>query len=320
MMKMGKVRATTIAVLAALATVFPLQSAMASSSPTVFGMNVVSWTQLVTAEKKLGQQAGVVGLYRDFGKHSAFPLTEARNAAARGSQLLIAWEPWDSERGTIAQPDMTPATVLAGNYNQLLDSWASSAKTFGKPVMIRFAPEMNGDWRPWSPGVAGGTTTDFNKMWRYVVDRFDAAGVTNVRWVWSPYVEVAESVPMKQLYPGDAYVDYVAIDGFNWGSTRVWGWQSYDDIFASSVARLAEVAPGKPWMIAEVGCAPGGKKAEWTQALFTRAQKDGAAAVVWFEVNKETDWRVTADKKTTQAVARLLSNTGWLTTSTTALT
>ena len=66
-------------------------------------------------------------------------------------------------------------------------------------------------------------------------------------------------------------------------------------------------------MIAEVGSAPGNQKAAWTQALFTRAHADGAVAVVWFEVDKETDWRITSDPKTTRVVSDLLTNSGWLT-------
>lgn len=226
--------------------------------------------------------------------------------------LLIAWEPWDSERGTQVQPDMSPERVLAGDFDALIDAWATDAAAFSEPVMIRFTPEMNGDWRPWSPGVSGGTSQDYIDMWRYVVDRFGEAGATNVRWVWNPYVESGESTPMADLYPGDAYVDYVALDGFNWGSAREWGWQSYDEIFALSVEQLDSIAPGKPWMIAEVGCAPGSQKAEWTRTLLTRAHADGAVAVVWFEVDKETDWRITSDPKATRVVSDLMSNSGWL--------
>ena len=299
------------ALVAAVATAFS-GCAADDPPPTVFGLNVLGWEDLSRAESELGQTAGVVGVFRDFASHPEFPLAEAQAAADRGSVLLIAWEPWESERGTEVQPDMAPDRVLAGDFDPLIDSWAADVAAFGDPLMIRFAPEMNGDWRPWSPGVAGGTSQEYVDMWRYVVDRFRVAGVSNVRWVWNPYVESGESTPMAQLYPGDDYVDYVALDGFNWGSAREWGWQSYNDIFASSVDRLDAIAPDKPWMIAEVGCAPGRAKADWTEELLTRAHADGASAVVWFEVDKETDWRITSDPKATRVVSDLLSNSGWL--------
>lgn len=283
-----------------------------SRSQTVLGLNVLSWEDVQQAETTLGHTTGIVSVFRDFASHPDFPVTEARAAVDQGSTLMIAWEPWESERGTQEQPDMSPDRVLAGNFDPLIDSWAGAAAAFADPVMIRFAPEMNGDWRPWSPGVVGGTSQDYIDMWRYVVGRFEAADATNVRWVWNPYVESGESTPMADLYPGDDYVDYVAVDGFNWGSVRDWGWQSYDDIFASSVDQLGVVAPDKPWLIAEVGCAPGSAKAEWTEELLTRANEDGAVAVVWFEVDKETDWRITADSESTRVVSSLLSESSWL--------
>jgi beta-mannanase len=284
-----------------------------NTPPTVLGLNVVDWEDVGRAEAQLGHTTGVIGVFRDFVSTPDFPLVEAQAAVDRGSVLLIAWEPWESERGTRVQPDMAPERVLAGDFDVLIDSWAADAAAFAGPVMIRFAPEMNGDWRPWSPGVVGGTTQDYVNMWRYVVTRFQDAGATNVRWVWNPYVESGESTPMAEMYPGDDYVDYVALDGFNWGDVREWGWQSYDDIFASSVNRLSAIAPDKPWLIAEVGSAPGSEKADWTAALLARAHEDGASAVVWFEVDKETDWRITANEETTRAVSLLLSESGWLT-------
>lgn len=311
--KTWRVLAAGAVLMSAIATATSGAATAAPSPPeTVFGLNVLSWEDLRRAETKLGQTTGIVGVYRDFVYQPNFPLLEAQAAAARGSVLLIAWEPWAAERGTSVQPDMAPDRVLAGDFDPLIESWAASTASFGSTVMIRFAPEMNGNWRPWSPGVAGGTSQDYVDMWRYVVDRFEAAGATNVRWVWNPFVETAEATPMAELYPGDAYVDYVALDGFNWGKSG-WGWQSYDDIFASSVDRLDDIAPEKPWMIAEVGCAPGGKKADWTKALLTRARSDGASAVVWFEINKEADWRITSDRKATRVVSDLMSKSGWLT-------
>ena len=303
--------AVAAALVAVMATA--ISGCATTAPPTTLGLNVLEWEDVQRAETKLGHTTGVVGVFRDFASHPDFPLAEAQAAADRGSVLLIAWEPWESERGTSVQPDMAPDRVLAGDFDAIIDSWAATTAAFGDTVMIRFAPEMNGDWRPWSPGVVGATSQDYVDMWRYVVDRFETAGATNVRWVWNPYVESGESTGMAEMYPGDDYVDYVAVDGFNWGDMREWGWQSYDDIFATSVDRLSQIAPDKPWMIAEVGCAPGAAKADWTEALLKRAHADGAAAVVWFEVDKETDWRITADEDTTRTVSRLLTESGWLT-------
>ena len=34
----------------------------------------------------------------------------------------------------------------------------------------------------------------------------------------------------------------MAVDGYNWGTTRRWGWQSYTDIFAPTVREFGTLA------------------------------------------------------------------------------
>lgn len=282
-----------------------------SSRPTAFGLNVWSLAELDRSQAALSSRPAVVGVFRDWAHAPDFPTALATTVAGRGSSLMIAWEPWDSWRDTAIQPEYRLNDIAVGKYDALITRWAKQARAFGRPVLIRFAPEMNGDWRPWSTGVNGNVPGSYIRAWRHVVDRFRAAGARNVKWVWNPYVEVGESTPMAASYPGPSYVDWTALDGYNWGSVRQWGWQSYDDIFASSVRRLTVVAPSKPWMMAEIGCAPGAAKAAWITDTFSRARTAGAGAVVWFEFNKETDWRITATPDSTAAVRSLLRGAGW---------
>ena len=316
-----------VAVLAAVCLLAGSQSGMAtvtaaprSAGPvrvkaplpaTAFGLNVASVSEFDRASAALGVKPAVVGIFRDWAHDPNFPTDVATAAAARGASLLIAWEPWDSWAGTNAQPAFRVDRITAGAYDPLIDRWAAGAKAFGRPVQIRYAPEMNGDWRPWSPGVNGTTAAGYVKAWRHVVARFRARGATNVKWVWNPYVEVGEATPMATLYPGANYVDATALDGYNWGSVREWGWQSYDDIFASSVVRLKSIAPTKPWLLAEIGCAPGVAKPAWVTDTFTRARTAGAASVLWFEFNKETDWRLSATAESAKAAAVVVSGSGW---------
>ena len=40
-------------------------------------------------------------------------------------------------------------------HDALIDRWAAQVAAYRRPVMLRFAAEMNGDWRPWAIGVNG---------------------------------------------------------------------------------------------------------------------------------------------------------------------
>lgn len=64
-------------------------------------------------------------------------------------------------------------------------------------------------------------------------------------------------------------------------------------------------------MIAETGSAPGPAKPAWVTNTLQSAHSDGVAAVVWFEFDKETDWRLSADPASARAARAVLDGPGW---------
>ena len=200
---------------------------------------------------------------RGLGSCTAFPTRTADAINRRGAVPLISWEPWDSSRGGAEQPEYALRRIAAGDHDALIDRWAAEAARYRRPVMLRFAPEMNGDWLPWSEGVNGNPRGDYVAAWRHVRARFRRAGADNAIWVWNPIAPYEGSAPLRGLFPGARDVDWVAVDGYNWGDSRPWGWQSYDDVLAPAVRAVRELAPGRPVMIAETGCAPGARKPSW---------------------------------------------------------
>ena len=103
----------------------------------------------------------------------------------------------------------------------------------------------------------------------------------------------------------------MAVDGYNWGATRNWGWQTYTDIFAPTIRELGELAPRRPVMIAETGSAPDPRKARWVTDTLRNAHADGVDAVVWFEFAKETDWRLSESRATANAARAALTAPDW---------
>lgn len=222
----------------------------------------------------------------------------------RGVTPVIAWDPWDPRlpASDPSQARYALSNILDGDFDAYIDSWAEGLAAFGEPVYLRFATEMNGNWQPWSIGRNGTTPEVYVDTWRYLHDRFSDAGADNVRWVWNPNANWYEDPDMlRQLYPGDAYVDWVALDGFNWGTSYYWAdcscssfWQTFEDVFGSSYDELASITD-KPMMIAETASAEeGGDKAAWiretVEAMPERFPQ--VRALIWFNLDKETDWRV----------------------------
>lgn len=250
----------------------------------------------------VGAPPAIVMWYQDWAHAGAreFAPLKLDAVVARGATPLITWEPWDYTGGT-AQPAFALRAIVGGAHDAYIRQWARDAAAWGQPFYLRFAQEMNADWYPWSPGVNGNTSAEYVASWRHVVDIFRQEGTTNVRWVWSPNVAYPGSTPFAQVYPGDAYVDWVGLDGYNWGTSQSWSrWAALATVFGASYDALTALT-SKPLLIAETASAKaGGDKAKWiTQGLLTDlpARFPRVRAVVWFHENKETDWRVNSSSR-----------------------
>jgi beta-mannanase len=276
----------------------------------LFGLNVPSLQALDESESALRARPAIIGTFADWKHAPDFPIAVAEAINDRGAVPLISWEPWDWDGGT-EQPAYALRRILAGAHDALIDRWATQVAAHGRPVLLRFAPEMNGDWRPWSIGLNGNRADEYVATWRHVRERFARAGAANAIWVWNPIIAYDGSTPLSELFPGADEVDWLAVDGYNWGSTRAWGWQSYADIFAPTLNALHKLAPRRPLMIAETGSAPGRRKASWVTDTLTSARADGVDAVVWFEFSKETDWRLSESPAVAKAARTVVSHRAW---------
>ena len=121
---------------------------------TLFGLNVPSLQALDESESALRARPAIIGTFADWEHAPDFPIALARAINDRGAVPLISWEPWDWDGGT-EQPAYALRRILAGDHDALIDRWATQVAAYRRPVLLRFAPEMNGDWRPWSTGLNG---------------------------------------------------------------------------------------------------------------------------------------------------------------------
>ncbi len=215
---------------------------------------------------------------------------------------LINWELYD----------ITLDAILSGSQDALIQRRARAMKQLAKPVFLDFGAEMNGDWSPWGGAQNGRSAEMYLGVYRKVHDVFVAEGADNVVWAWCPNVT---DVPRESwnealdYYPGDSYVDWVCVDGYNWGNTNEGAWQSFADVFKDIYPKLA--SKNKPILIGEMASAEaGGDKGAWIDAMLpTLKQKyPSIRGLVWFDVNKETDWRISSSSGALAAFKRLASD------------
>ena len=207
-------------------------------------------------------------------------------------------------------------TIADGGCDEFLLSAAKNLSDYKKPVMLRFAWEMNLPNMYWSVDKVGSSPTDFIAAWRHFYDIAQKAA-DNIIWVLSFNTSHTGTTPYAELYPGDEYVDWVAIDGYNWGSGHSFGgWASFDGTFRKSYDELTAITK-KPVMISEVNSAPnGGDKAEWLKDMLEEQIINNypeVGALILFNENKSSgesvDWRIEKSEDYINAVRQGLSNT-----------
>jgi hypothetical protein len=174
-------------------------------------------------------------------------------------------------------------SIASGSEDAAITTWAQQAKAFGHPFFLRFDWEMNGGWFPWGTTSSNqNTPADYVAAWRHVHDIFTAQGATNATWVWCPNLEYNGSVPYAQLYPGDAYVDWTCLDGYNENANST----SFSNLFSQSYSDLLKIAPTKPVMIGEIGSLEygAGVKADWISNMLNQLPTNfpQIKALVWF--------------------------------------
>lgn len=242
-------------------------------------------------ERSIGKHFNIAHDYIAWGNGVKFPHTWANAVAKHGMKPMITWEPWDYTKGT-NQPAFTLKSIIDGKHDLYISLWADAIRLYGKPIILRFAHEMNGNWYPWTEKVNGNHSGEYVEAWKHVYNIFVGKNVTNIQWSWCPY---ALGDDIAQYYPGDTYVDWLCMDGYNWGSNypQYGGWQSFDAIFGETYIKLKEIS-NKSIMIGEIGSSEiGGKKSLWLKDAFgVRIPQMEIQAVVLFNIQKEQDWRV----------------------------
>jgi endoglucanase len=262
-------------------------------------------------EKLIGRKLASVMWYVTW--DDPFPAQSCQIVRGHGSIPHITWELFwpsrDPNNARICAPDQTGLDdVLAGKHNAYIDQFAMDVKNWGGAIFIRFLHEFNGNWYVWSGNKNGrenGGPQKVKQVWRYVVDRFRALGVTNVKWVWCPHAYGFDISPESwngpaNYWPGEDYVDWLGIDAYNWYPEDPWGskrlYQDFNDCFADIYNALLALTH-KPIMIAEMGTGEfdynGITKTEWIAHTFARMKAyPWIKMYVWFHIKKELDWRV----------------------------
>ncbi len=275
----------------------------ASSSPAKLWGAYVGWEaeEGPAFEAKVGMPMQLRATFVHWGNDAEFPLHLTETT--KDKTLVIFWEAMDYHVASIDQPRYSYAAILRGDWDIYFKTFAEQARIYGGPVILIPFEEMNGDWYPWSGTKNGNSPAQHIDAYRYIREFF--RDTPNVKFGWAVN---GDSVPdtagnrIADYYPGDAFVDYVGVDGFNFGDP----WMTFDEIYGSALQQLKTFK--KPIYIFSMASADGPKKAAWiADALTAELPKyPEVKGWVWFNENKERDWRVWSDDASLEAFKKAI--------------
>lgn len=307
--RVAALTAILVAALTASACTVPrgggsLGSAVAPPNGSLFGSyempvpgasDRASYTQQVEAKERFNGRVNDVFHYF-YGWSASIPSWREQWALDGGRTPMISW----------AGPVVS--SITNGSQDAHIDQRARALRDLRRPVLLRFF------WEP-DARINVGRSQDpatYRAAWRRLHQRFQAAGATNVEFVWSPTADGFRTGEAPKWYPGDDVVDWIAADGYNWYPRSTSGranWRSFSDIFTPFYA-WAENRP-KPLMVAEMGLqedpSQSGRKAAWIRDMaavlprsFPRIKAvvyfngDGGRQIPWFvesSTSARTAWR-----------------------------
>ena len=173
-------------------------------------------------------------------------------------------------------------------YNDVV-GWANRVRDFGGPVWFIFNHEAEEQ-----SNSASGSAQDFIAAWRKVITIFRQQGAVNAKYVWvatSYSFERTDGRRASLWYPGDAYVDAIGADPYNWYNCRPGinnPWRSLQQIIEAM--RLFGLAhPDKDLILMEFGSyedpATPGRKGRWfndAQQLFKQPGWEQYTAILYY--------------------------------------
>lgn len=273
---------------------------------------------LKAVEQKTGKKAAIAHYYRGWGElASPVLLNELQAINSNGWRPMVSANPYFFEKCNSNGVPLYKA-IASGNCDEFMHSVGKNLKAFSKSVFLRWAWEMNVSSMEWQVERTGSSSADFIAAWRRFHDIVYAEGATNVLWVFCPDVA---NFSYGQIYPGDGYVDWIGLDGYNWGTTQSWSsWKSFSQVYSQAYGQITKVAPNKPLMLGEVNTTDkGGDKPAWYKDMLLTQVLDNfpkIKAVVFYNedrsVKEGVNWLIDVTPASLEVFSEAIKNANYL--------
>jgi Glycosyl hydrolase family 26 len=255
-------------------------------------------------------------------KFYEFPTKQMERLRSYGAIPFFSWGVEAEGKNRFEQPRFQLSDVIAGRYDSYIREFAYQAVAWGHPFFLRLNWEMNGDWFLWSEQVNDNQPGDYVQAWRHIHDIFTQVGATNATWVWCPNSDPRGRLQdLRVLYPGDRYVDWTCLDGYNWGTgspvVKRKPWTRFAGLFDRSYRRIVDhLAPSKPMVIGEFASSGyGGNQATWIRDALIRipTRYPRIRGLLWYDINdRRAGWPIESSLASTEAFRKQIDSPVYL--------
>jgi hypothetical protein len=183
------------------------------------------------------------------------------------------------------------ASIASGAWDGKIHEWSSHMEQFlnrggGRSLVLAPLQEMNGTWTPY-----GCDPANYAAAYRRIVDIIRGRGnnETRVRFAFAPNGWTDPNCgSIGSYYPGSAHVDVIGISAYRWADEA-----GVFAVMGDIVNQVSGAFPGKPIIIAQTAAWPTASKDQWIREMMAwAANHPSVVAVIYFNLAKETDWRV----------------------------
>ncbi|MGW2302886.1 glycosyl hydrolase [Streptomyces sp. NPDC001809] len=250
-----------------------------------------SLTEPVLAfERRIGRRLDLVYTYHDMSGNEldGTLLTADERELGRDRMLMLAWEStvWkEPHHAGWTETQLGWRNIASGRYDaEIIDPQIRRVKAYGKRVFLSFDQEVDARVEE-----GAGAPAEYVAAYRHLHERFRRLGADNVVWVWTVSGYLGSANLMRQLYPGDAYVDWIGMDQYNYhlchGTDT---WLDFDRSQRPGYDWLRKnISDDKPIMFSEFSTAPDpkrpGRQRDWYAAIpgVAPSLPDARAYVHW---------------------------------------
>lgn len=261
----------------------------------------------------------------------SFPSQAVTTITEQGIVPLIRIMPRSTFQKTKTDPEYSLQQIINGEFDTELIAWAEDARDTNTPLLVTFAPEMNGNWFSWAGKHNGAGTENlygdpnypdgperYRDAFRHIIDLFQEQGANNISWIFQTN---ATRQPNREwnsaqyYYPGDDYIDWLGTSVYGATTTRE-PVNDFDAELTYGYTELIAVSPDKPIMISEFGITERSEKAHWIStaltSLINNAYPNIQAISYWHENwgtgNKRLELRLDSSNESLKAYQTLIQD------------